>query len=434
VTEPTTGLGSLSAEQDLSSIDIPDQKESQANELGALEDLRAPFPWFGGKRRVASIVWKAFDPSINNYIEPFAGSLAVLLRRPGGPGKIETVNDIDCYLSNFWRAVQLDPEAVAQWADWPVNEADLHARHRWLVSRAEFRERMLNDPDYFDAKVAGWWVYGICCWIGGGWCGGIKRGEPRPNLNSGQGVHTPDERRPHVSGTHPGMGVHTSPRRPAVMGEGRGVHLPDRTPEKIPYVDARGSGSKGVHMPTKEQLPYVDALGNGSRGVHMPSLGNDRGIFGVAAPPHRDWFLALHQRLRRVRVVCGDWSRVVTPSVLGKGRNVGGRRPTAVLLDPPYSHDFRDKDLYSEDDASISAAVRKWAIENGDDPELRIALCGYVDEHPMPDSWTVYRWKGARGYAGAENANRDKECIWFSQGCNPIEDPKLPTLFDRFGA
>ena len=93
--------------------------------------LRAPFPWFGGKSRAASIIWARFG-DVANYIEPFAGSLAVLLARPTPP-RIETVNDLDCNVANFWRAVQADPEAVAKFAAWPVNEADLHARHRWLV-------------------------------------------------------------------------------------------------------------------------------------------------------------------------------------------------------------------------------------------------------------------------------------------------------------
>ena len=40
--------------------------------------LAAPFPYFGGKRRAAPIVWRALgDPS--GYVEPFAGSAAVLL-------------------------------------------------------------------------------------------------------------------------------------------------------------------------------------------------------------------------------------------------------------------------------------------------------------------------------------------------------------------
>ena len=56
--------------------------------------LRAPFPWFGGKSRVAHIVWSHFG-DVRNYVEPFAGSLAVLLGRPTEP-KIETVNDLDC--------------------------------------------------------------------------------------------------------------------------------------------------------------------------------------------------------------------------------------------------------------------------------------------------------------------------------------------------
>lgn len=102
--------------------------------------LRAPFPWFGGKRRVSSVVWQRFG-DVPNYVEPFAGSLAVLLGRPTTP-RVETVNDMDCYISNFWRAMQADPQELARWADWPINEADLHARHLWLVQRDEFRERM----------------------------------------------------------------------------------------------------------------------------------------------------------------------------------------------------------------------------------------------------------------------------------------------------
>ncbi len=95
---------------------------------------------------MADIVWERFG-NVPNYVEPFAGSLAVLLARPHEP-KNETVNDLDCYLSNFWRAVQYNPGKVAEYADWPVNEADLHARHLWLVNQIQFRERMKTDPDY----------------------------------------------------------------------------------------------------------------------------------------------------------------------------------------------------------------------------------------------------------------------------------------------
>jgi len=142
--------------------------------------MKAPFPYFGGKSRIASVVWQRFgDPT--NYVEPFFGSGAVLLSRPGwSPGKdrTETVNDKDGMVCNFWRSVRSDPDAVASYADWPSNESDLVARHVWLRSHMEdISRRLEGDPEFYDAKVAGWWVWGISCWIGAGWCD-KKRGGP----------------------------------------------------------------------------------------------------------------------------------------------------------------------------------------------------------------------------------------------------------------
>ena len=61
--------------------------------------LKAPFPYFGGKSRVADIVWSRFG-DVRNYVEPFFGSGAVLLARPpehfeGDTQRIETANDIN---------------------------------------------------------------------------------------------------------------------------------------------------------------------------------------------------------------------------------------------------------------------------------------------------------------------------------------------------
>lgn len=72
--------------------------------------MKAPFPWFGGKRKVATEVWSALG-DVDNYVEPFAGSLAVLLERPTWhKGSTSTVNDADRFVSNFWRALAADPE------------------------------------------------------------------------------------------------------------------------------------------------------------------------------------------------------------------------------------------------------------------------------------------------------------------------------------
>ena len=92
------------------------------------EPLTAPFPYFGGKRRIADHVWTRLGADVKNFVSPFLGGGAVELRRPEFDC-VETWNDACGYVANFWRAVAADPDAVALHADWPENENDLHARH-----------------------------------------------------------------------------------------------------------------------------------------------------------------------------------------------------------------------------------------------------------------------------------------------------------------
>ena len=133
--------------------------------------LAAPFPYFGGKSLACETVWAAFG-EVDNYVEPFAGSAAMLLGAPEGK-RVETINDADGFVANFWRAVSKDDAAVAEALDWPTNETDLFARHMWLVQQSEgLLARLHADPDYYDALIAGWWAWGACNWIGSGWCSG----------------------------------------------------------------------------------------------------------------------------------------------------------------------------------------------------------------------------------------------------------------------
>lgn len=319
--------------------------------------LKSPFPYFGGKSRVANLIWDRFG-NVPNYVEPFAGSLAVLLSRPHQPG-IETVNDKDCLLSNFWRALKSDPDSVAYHADWPVNEADLHARHLWLATREEFRERMKTDPDYYDVQVAGWWLWGVCQWIGSGWC---------------------------------------SVQLPHLGSAGKGVN------RQLPHL---GSAGTGVHR----KLPH---LGDAGTGVAVAECISDR-TSGTRAELLA-YMRELSDRLRRVRVCCGDWSRVCGPSPTVKLGTTG------VFLDPPYADEAdRTENLYSVDDLSVAHEVRNWAIANGDNPDLRIALCGYEGEHQMPETWECVAWKARGGYGSqGQNQAREnsrKERIWFSPHC-----------------
>lgn len=143
-----------------------------------MNQFNSPYPYFGGKSKIAPQVWTRLGPDVPQYVEPFFGSGAMLLARPDwreGVHWVETANDKDGMIANFWRAIQVAPDEVAHHADWPVNENDLHARHIWLVNQkfsSDFISRIEGDPSYYDAKIAGWWVWGMACWIGSGWCSG----------------------------------------------------------------------------------------------------------------------------------------------------------------------------------------------------------------------------------------------------------------------
>ncbi|WP_049575312.1 DNA adenine methylase [Streptomyces sp. SBT349] len=71
--------------------------------------VRPPFAYFGGKTRLAGTI-AALLPDHEYYIEPFAGSLAVLLAKH--PARAETVNDLDRRLVTFWRVLRDHPDEL----------------------------------------------------------------------------------------------------------------------------------------------------------------------------------------------------------------------------------------------------------------------------------------------------------------------------------
>ena len=324
--------------------------------------LRAPFPYFGGKSLACAPVWSAFG-DVKNYVEPFCGSAAMLLGAPEGK-RVETINDADGFVANFWRAVSKDDAAVAEALDWPTNETDLFARHIWLVRQSEgLLARLHADPDYYDARIAGWWAWGACNWIGRGWC-------------SGKGPWT------------------------LVDGE---------------VVRATGQG-------VWRQLPH---LGNAGQGVNrkLPHLGDaGRGAF------IRDWLARLGERLRDVRVACGDWTRVLTDSVTVR------HGLTGVFLDPPYTKGAMDYAAGGVGGA-LADEVRAWCRDNGDNKKLRIVLCGHAGEHDelLSHGWSIRKWNARKGYAVTTEAveNRASETLWVSPACVGTPEVGAP-LVDLF--
>ena len=300
--------------------------------------LAAPFPYFGGKRRAAPRIWQALgDPA--GYVEPFAGSAAVLLARPPFKGRrVETLNDADGWLVNTWRAIQLNPDAVAAAAWGPVAEIDYHARLAWLQQRRtpDLVAWLEGNPEAHDAKAAGWWLYVLACGIG----------------------------------------------------------------------DPFGPGPWRVVDDHLRKLPH---LGNAGRGVNrtLPHLG-DAGQGALAA-----YMQQLADRLRRVRITCGSWERVVKPSVTRAG--TGGDGARAVFLDPPYA---TSGDLYAESSEGVAIAVREWCATAPAD--LRIILCGYDTEHDalLRRGWSVAEGKAGGGAGYSTNGlNGRRERLWLSPAC-----------------
>ena len=274
--------------------------------------MNSPFPYFGGKRTVAAAVWARLG-SPKQYIEPFCGSAAVLLAAPR-PAALEVVCDGSGFIANFWRAVKHQPAAVAEWADYPVSHIDLGARHGWLMAQRDRIGAEMQDPDWpGDAKVAGWWLWGQCCWIGSGWCDWFGQ---------------------------------------------------------IPHASNAGMGA--------------DAL--------LTSCGRTAWA----------WLHRIADRLERVRVVHGDWSRCLN--------NHFGGDDTAVFLDPPY----RSYEAVYGKAGAVADAVEAWARAN---EHLRIALCGHQGDYAL-DGWDAVEWsRGRLTYSGGQTT--DRECVWYSPACLP---------------
>lgn len=64
---------------------------------------KPPLTYYGGKTSLAGKIMRLL-PAHEHYVEPFAGSLAVLLAKPAS--SMETVNDLDGDLMAFWRVLR----------------------------------------------------------------------------------------------------------------------------------------------------------------------------------------------------------------------------------------------------------------------------------------------------------------------------------------
>ena len=71
------------------------------------------------------------------------------------------------------------------------------------------------------------------------------------------------------------------------------------------------------------------------------------------------------------------------------------------------------------DGEDCSGEVREWCIGHGGDKYIRIALCGFNEDH---DELLAHGWRKVQGKAGGSGYNKNKsshkrERIWLSPWC-----------------
>ncbi len=341
---------------------------------------------------------------------------------------------------NAWRAMRFAPDEVARWCDWPVNHVDLRARKLALQrNRERLLTGLISDPKWHDAELAGYWIWGMSCWIGSGFMSNNSEQVPaltRPGRGVNQGQTLDGIPQIATGNGGDGKGINALGQRPYLSGggggDGRGINALGKRPRLA------GWGEFGVNRiderPQPGGIPHIGSSGDhggGGHGVHQ--LGGGWGKSKASAPrslPDYDvsvtepynvnlykWFRALSERLRYVRVVCGDWSRVCGGNWQDNSGDVG------LYFDPPYSGAAkRQADIYSTDSLTVADDIRTWCLERGSRPTYRIVLSGYYEEHEslLSAGWTVRRWKAAGGYSkGGSQAveNSKREALFLSPHC-----------------
>jgi len=93
-------------------LDIDNQGKKNGNHRVYIRNGRLiAFGWYGGK--FSHLSWLLpLLPICHHYCEPFGGSAAVLLNR--GPSKVETYNDIDGEIVNFFRVLRDSKDALIE--------------------------------------------------------------------------------------------------------------------------------------------------------------------------------------------------------------------------------------------------------------------------------------------------------------------------------
>jgi DNA adenine methylase len=258
--------------------------------------VKPPFPYFGAKGTVADHIVRLLPEHVH-YVEPYAGSLAVLLAKP--PVRMETVNDLDRDLMLFWQVLRDRPDDLAR-----VCLLTPHSRSEYARCRSD-----LSGPGDDLERARRVWVV----------------------LTQGRG------------GT---LGSLTGWRH-FVQPRGSSIGMPGYLNG---YVARMTDIAERLHAVSLECMPALDLIGKYGRDsevllyVDPPYLGSIRaGLYRhemTSDAEHRELAEALHESGAAVVVsgypsplydeLYGDWNWAEIPSMTGNGRD-GGKDRVEVL-------------------------------------------------------------------------------------------------------
>ena len=94
-------------------------------------------------------------------------TLSIFWRKKNDRNKTETINDKNANISNVWRSIKFDPETTANFCYYPIHHTELTSRKRYIFANYDkLATKLSNDVDYFDPKLAGFWIYAAAISIG----------------------------------------------------------------------------------------------------------------------------------------------------------------------------------------------------------------------------------------------------------------------------
>lgn len=200
-------------------------------------------------------------------------------------------------------------------------------------------------------------------------------------------------------------------KRPRGKRDGHGVrgNLPELT-----------TNGRGVNRPQSREP------GLGAADLAATDYEETGGYHPMTMPELRRWFDYLRSRLRHVRIINGDWTRVVTTGAAHSLPVRQGKGPAGVFLDPPYGDVGRASVYGRQESFTVAEEVRAWCLKVGHDPLWRIVYAGFAGEGGdlLAAGWREVEWfasghlkGGMRNVAGSGKHQQHRERLWCSPHC-----------------